>query len=127
MATPIPTAGAQGLVKQIYRQVLEREADPSGLTYWSRQLNRGELTVREVVRLIGQSDEYRTRFVIPVIPAQAAKLMYKHFLARAPENQQVLDGWATVIVQQGYKAAVDGFVDSDEYSSRFGDNTVPHS
>lgn len=126
MATPIPTPGAIALVKQIYRQVLEREADSSGLTYWSQQL-RGGLTVREVVRLIGQSDEYRTRFVIPVVPAQAAKLMYKHFLARAPENQPVVDGWATVIVQQGFKAAVDGFVDSDEYSRRFGDDTVPHS
>ena len=116
---------AANVVRQIYRTVLEREADSSGLSYWSGFLDRGEKTVREVVRLIGKSDEYRNRFVIPVPAKEAARLMYRHFLAREPENDQVLDGWAHVIADQGFKAAVDGFVDSREYIRRFGDDRPP--
>lgn len=118
-------AEAAEAIKLVYRRVLEREVDDSGLISWAGQLDRAERTLRDVIRLIGKSDEYRNRFITPLTPNKAARLLYVHFLAREPENQQVVDGWANVITQQGYKAAIDGFVDSAEYKRRFGDDRVP--
>ena len=81
--------------------------------------------IREIVREIGKSNEYRDRFVVPFSPFVAAKLMYRHFLAREAESDQVANHWGDVIVTQGWQAAVDGFVDSAEYKQKFGDDNVP--
>ncbi len=48
-------------VRDIYVQVLGRkrnEVDDAGLIYWGGKLERGELSVREVVREVGESEEY---------------------------------------------------------------------
>ncbi|HKY05566.1 MAG TPA: phycobilisome rod-core linker polypeptide [Blastocatellia bacterium] len=118
-------AEAAEAIKQVYRRVLEREVDNSGLISWAGLLDRGEKTLREVIRLIGKSEEYRSRFILPLPLKQAARLLYLHFLAREPESQQVVDGWANVIAESGFKAAIDGFIDSAEYRRRFGDDRVP--
>ncbi len=118
-------AEAAEAIKQVYRRVLEREVDNSGLISWAGLLDRGEKTLREVIRLIGKSEEYRSRFILPLPLKQAARLLYLHFLAREPESQQVVDGWANVIAENGFKTAIDGFIDSAEYRRRFGDDRVP--
>ncbi len=43
------------LVSHIYRAVLERDWDSVGLIIWGCSLNRGELSVREVVRHVALS------------------------------------------------------------------------
>ncbi len=120
-----PPDEAADLVRRIYRQVLERQVDDSGMMTWGGFLDRGEKSIREVIRLIGKSAEYQRRFVIEVSLLEAAKLMYKHFLARDPENDTVMGGWAAHIAQHGWQSAVDGFLNSEEYMNRFGENAVP--
>ncbi len=85
----------------------------------------GGRSVRETVRLIGKSAEYNSRFVQSVGAHNASVLMYRHFLAREPENPLVVDHWATII-SQDWTSAIDGFVDGQEYQNRFGDDAVPH-
>ena len=125
MAKDWPAGTAAGLVRLLYKRVLERDVDDSGLITWGCALDNGELSVKEIVRRLGKSDEYRSRFVIPFSPAKSARLMYQHFLARQPESDKVVEGWADVISDEGWQVAVDGFVDSAEYGKRFGDNKVP--
>ena len=119
------------LVKQIYQQVLERtvvnadgSSTDSGLMYYSDKLCRGEMSVRDVVRALGLSQEYAQRFVIPYTNADAVRLCYKHFLAREPEEKG-LNYWTQQSMVGGWSLVVKGLIDSDEYTERFGDDAIP--
>ena len=119
------------LVNQIYQQVLERSvlngdgnSTDSGLMYYSDKLRRGEMSVRDVVRALGLSQEYAQRFIIPNTNANAVRFCYKHFLAREPEEKG-LTYWTQQSMIGEWPVVIKGLVDSDEYTERFGDDVVP--
>jgi len=82
---------------------LEREGDPDGIKGWTEQKNNG-LSIREIVRAFGHSEEYQQRFVSAVSGEEAARLCYKHFLDREPESAEVKAGWAKCLADNGYRA-----------------------
>lgn|GEM_PF-6645330 len=111
------------LVHRIYQRVLEREADPEGIRFWGEKLRSG-VSVRQVIRQIAKCDEYWDRFM-KMGGETAVRYMYRHFLAREPESQFVINDWAGWMNKAKWHAAVDYFVDSQEYVGRFGDSNVP--
>lgn len=122
---------AAHLVNQIYQQVLERsilkadeESTDSGLMYYSDKLRRGEMSIRDVVRDLGLSQEYAQRFIIPNTNANAVRFCYKHFLAREPEAKG-LHYWIQQSMISDWSVVIKGLVDSDEYTERFGNDAVP--
>jgi cob(I)alamin adenosyltransferase len=115
---------AEQSVQKCYNQILERSTDKGGLTFWVNFLMNGK-SVKDMVRSFAHSEEYRQRFILPYSPVEAAKLAYRHFLAREAENEAVATGHANVLVNHGYAAMVKAFVDSVEYKNRFGDHLVP--
>ncbi len=119
------------LVNQIYQQVLERNvlntdgsSTDSGLMYYSDKLRRGEMSIRDVVRVLGLSQEYAQRFIIPNTNANAVRFCYKHFLAREPEEKG-LTYWTQQSMTDEWPVVIKGLVDSDEYTERFGNDAVP--
>ena len=119
------------LVNQIYQQVLERSvliadgnSTDSDMMYYANKLRCGEMSVRDVVRALGLSQEYAQRFIIPNTNANAVRFCYKHFLAREPEEKG-LNYWTQQSMIAGWPVVILGLVDSDEYTERFGDDTVP--
>jgi Phycobilisome Linker polypeptide/Domain of unknown function (DUF4214) len=119
------------LVNQIYQQVLERSvlnadgsSTDSGLIYHSDKLCCGEMSVRDVVRALGLSQEYAQRFIIPNTGANAVRLCYKHFLAREPEEKG-LNYWTQQSMTSEWPVVIKGLVDSDEYMERFGEDIIP--
>jgi len=119
------------LVDQIYQQVLERSilnadgnSTDSGLMYYSDKLRRGEMSIRDVVRVLGLSQEHSQRFIIPNTNANAVRFCYKHFLAREPEEKG-LTYWTQQSMIGEWPVVIKGLVDSDEYTERFGDDVVP--
>jgi phycobilisome core-membrane linker protein len=82
-------------------------------------------SVKDMVRSFAHSEEYRQRFIVPYSPVEAAKLAYRHFLAREAESEAVATCHANALVNHGYAAMVEAFVDSVEYKNRFGDHLVP--
>lgn len=116
---------SRSVVSGIYRQVFEREADPSGLASWSGQLDQGNKTVKEVVRAFAHSAEYKTRFVTGKPNADIVIWLYLHLLARRPESQEAINGWINQGLTMGWDFVIDAIIDSAEYRSKFGDNRVP--
>jgi hypothetical protein len=119
------------LVNQIYQQVLERSAlnaignsTDSGLMYYSDKLRRGEMSIRDVVRALGLSQEYAQRFIIPYTNADAVRFCYKHFLAREPEEKG-LSYWTQQSMIGEWPVVIEGLVDSDEYTERFSNDAIP--
>ena len=117
------TADARQVIEQVYRQVLERPADPAA-SDWLDQLSRGA-TVREIVRAIAKSPEHLRR-----VGSQDRDDMvvdvYRHLLNRAPDPD-ALKNAGIFASMRGSASLIDQIVDSPEYLQRFGDWNVPGS
>jgi Ca2+-binding EF-hand superfamily protein len=123
------TTDARRVVNELYRHMLERNADP-GSNAWAAQLERGT-TVREVVRAIAKSDEHEQRFwrqeageETPWV--RAVGTLYRHILGRQPEGSAARS-WAAQSVRSGVDSIVDAIINSPEYSQQFGEWGVPGS
>jgi hypothetical protein len=129
MAQPC-TTDARRVVNELYRHMLERQADAGG-AHWAQQLESGRMTVRDVVRSIATSPEYVQRFVYAESGEntpyeRSVARLYRHILGRQPDP----DGqrmFARMVEQSGPEAAIDRILGSREYNQQFGDWAVPGS
>ncbi|PSB55461.1 phycobilisome rod-core linker polypeptide [Chamaesiphon polymorphus] len=111
-----------------YRQVLgnehlmacERLAGPESL------LVRGNISVRDFVRAIANSELYRQKFLYPNFHVRFIELNYKHLLGRAPYDQSEISYHLDLYLTQGYEAEIDSYLNSVEYQANFGDSIVPY-
>ena len=85
----------------------------------------GFLSTREFVRAIGLSAEYKRRFFETNAPYRFIELNFKHFLGRAPKSQSEISEHTKILAEGGYEAEISSYVDSEEYQSTFGEDTVP--
>jgi phycoerythrin-associated linker protein len=116
------------IINAVYRQVVgnsyvmgsERVVNAESL------FRNGQLTVREFVRAIANSDLYRQRFFEPCPRYRFTELNFKHLLGRTPENQEEMRYHSDVLDTLGYEADINVYIDSDEYSEAYGDDTVPY-
>ncbi len=115
------------VINAVYRQVLgnahvmESERQVSAESY----LCNGQLSVREFVRAVAKSDFYKSRFFESSAPYRFVELNFKHLLGRAPASQAEVSEHIRRCVEHGYDAEIDSYIDSDEYQSNFGEDTVP--
>lgn len=118
---------AETVIRAVYRQVLGNAyvMESERLVVPESQLKRGELSVREFVRRVGKSDLYRSRFFESCARYRYTELACKHFLGRAPNGFDEMRAHSTILDTEGYEADIDSYLDSDEYQTTFGENTVP--
>ena len=123
------TPDARQVVNELYRHILERQAD-AGSNGWVAHLQRGG-TVRDVVRAIAASPEHQQRFwrqeageEAPYI--RAVGTMYRHLLGRQPDNAGAR-AFAAQATRSGVDSIIDQILNSPEYNQQFGDWGVPGS
>jgi hypothetical protein len=112
-------------IEQIYKAVLERSADAGGLRHWTDKNVDEGMSIKEIVRHFGHSDEYKRRFILEVSPEEAVRRCNLHFLGREPESTAVVEYHKNVLLTHGFQALINGFVDSKEYADHFGNNLCP--
>ncbi len=117
------------LIRAIYRQVLGNShiMESERLTIAESQLQNGDITVKEFVRILAKSELYRNRFFYNCAPLRFIELNFKHLLGRAPENYQEVKQHTQILADEGYEAEIDSYLDIQEYSETFGVDTVPYS
>jgi Ca2+-binding EF-hand superfamily protein len=120
------TADARRIVDAIYQQVLERASNGEGAEKVA-QLQRGQVTVRQIVLEFAKSTEHRQRFLPgggQQDPQGAVTYLYKHILARAPDPNGLRSYSAEVL--KGYAdGTADELSNSVEYTQNFGNDAVP--
>jgi phycocyanin-associated rod linker protein len=111
-----------------YRQILGNEHLMANERLVSAEslLVRGDITVRDFVRAIANSELYRSKFLYPNFHMRFIELNYKHLLGRAPYDQSEIAYHLDLFVNQGYEAEIDSYLNSVEYEASFGDNIVPY-
>lgn len=116
------------VIRATYRQVLGNEhlMSKDRLISAESLLRNGDITVKDFVRAIAQSELYQNKFFQTLPQNRFIELNYKHLLGRAPYDQAEIAYHTDLYSQKGYEAEIDSYIDSPEYQENFGDNIVPY-
>ena len=117
----------QTVIRAVYKQVLGNAhiMESQRLISAESMLRNGDITVKEFVRAVAQSDLYRSLFFDTSSPYRLVELNFKHLLGRAPNDQTEIAEHVLIYNQHGLEAEIDSYISSDEYSLSFGENVVP--
>lgn len=124
------TTDARHVVNELYRHMLERQAD-TGSAHWVQQLENGRMTVRDVVHGIATSPEYTQRFIRTEAGEstpyeRSVARIYRHILGRQPDTGGQR-AFARIAQERGPNAVIDRILNSREYNQQFGDWGAPGS
>ncbi|WP_009632130.1 phycobilisome rod-core linker polypeptide [Synechocystis sp. PCC 7509] len=115
------------LINAAYRQVLSEHQilQFNRQVQLESQLKNRSISVRDFIRGIAKSDAFRNLVVETNSNYRLVELCLKRLLGRAPYNQEEEIAWSIKVATLGWGSFVDALIDSEEYRSSFGDNTVP--
>ncbi len=122
-------ADVNAVIHAVYRQVLGNDhlLQSERLTSAESLLLQGQITVRDFVRVIAQSELYRRKFFYSNSQIRLIELNYKHLLGRPPYDQSEISYHVKLYNTKGYEADIDSYIDSIEYQQNFGDSVVPYN
>ena len=115
-------------IRAVYKQVLGNPhvMESERLESAESQFCNDSMSLREFVRAVAKSNFYRARYFETCSPYRFVELNFKHLLGRAPADQAELSEHIQRCVNEGYDAEIDSYIDSVEYSEKFGENIVPY-
>jgi phycoerythrin-associated linker protein len=116
------------VIRSVYKQVLGNAyvMESERLVVPESQLKGGEISVREFVRQVAQSELYRSRFFDSSPRYRTIELNFRHLLGRAPLDLEEARTHSTILDTKGFEAEIDSYIDSDEYQETFGETIVPY-
>jgi hypothetical protein len=115
------------VVNATYMQVVEHPLPADKTEATAAKLSSGEESVKGLVKSLVLSDEYKERFVTPRRPEEAAQLLYRHLLARAPSPDELKSAASKLATKDGFASLAQSLLDSREYGARFGESRPPGS
>ncbi len=120
------------VISAAYRQVFERDIAPyvassREFQVLESKLNNGEITVKDFIEGIGCSGLYLKEFYAPYPNTKVIELGTKHFLGRAPLNQEEIRKYNQILATQGIRAFITAMVNSMEYLQSFNEDVVPYN
>lgn len=119
----------QAALYQIYRQVLERQ--PYGferkvLAKAEKEFLTDKIGVRRFLKELAHSEVYLNAFYFNSSNLKFIEWCFKHFLGRAPLNQEEIQLYCDVLMNEGVTKLITAVLDSEEYRKAFGCFTVPY-
>ena len=117
------------IIRGAYRQVFERDISKgysqTPCSVESSQVVQGQISMREFIRALGRSKEYRQQFHDGFVNSRVVELAYRHFLGRGISSLEEFRKSFAILSDQGLNGLVDVLVNSAEYAQTFGEETVP--
>jgi phycobilisome rod-core linker protein len=116
------------LIWAAYRQVFNEQqiiAAHRQITLES-QLRNGQITVRDFMRGLVLSDSFRRLNHNSNNNYRFVEMCVQRLLGRNVYDDREKFAWSTVLATKGLQGFVDGLISSKEYSSNFGETTVPY-
>nr|YP_009293622.1 phycobilisome core-membrane linker protein [Rhodymenia pseudopalmata]AOM64304.1 phycobilisome core-membrane linker protein [Rhodymenia pseudopalmata] len=118
------------ILRAVYRQLFERDLNSFSVGDEFCNLEKAfmakEITVQQLVEQLGSSSLYQKEFYQPCPNTKVIELGTKHFLGRAPSNQAEIRYYNQILASQGLGYFISVLVNSAEYNTVFGANTVPY-
>lgn len=118
------------LVRAAYVQVFDKDVASyklnSQFSVLESRLRNGEISVKELIRLLGQSELYRKEFHDKYPNTKVVEFAFKHFLGRAVSTQAELQKYHGLLGRKGIKALVNEIIEGEEFQRLYGEDTVPY-
>jgi phycobilisome rod-core linker protein len=116
------------LIMAAYRQIYNEQQMISSnrQSLLESQLRIGQLTVRDFIRGLILSDSFRRLVYDSNNNYRFAEICIQRVLGRNVYSDREKMAWSIVIATKGIQGFVDQLLESDEYLSNFGQNTVPY-
>ncbi len=118
------------IIRAAYRQVFERDIakgySQTPCSVAASQAIQGQISMREFIRALGRSKEYRQQFHDRFVNSRVVELAYRHFLGRGVSSLEEFRKSFSILSNQGLAGLVDVLVNSGEYAQTFGEETVPY-
>ena len=118
------------VVRAAYRQVFERDIvkgySQVVCPVEATQVRQGDISMREFIRALGHSKEYRQQFYGRFSNSRAVELAFRHFLGRGISSREEFTRYFDIVSAQGLKGLVDALINTMEYAQVFGEETVPY-
>lgn len=123
----IDDTDVQQLIWAAYRQVFSEHEILKSFRQVNleSQLKNRAITVRDFIRGLAKTEGFYTLVVETNSNYRVVELCLKRILGRAPYNKDEEIAWSIKIATKGLGGFIDALVDSEEYQTNFGDNTVP--
>lgn len=119
----------QAALYQIYRQVLERQPysfERQTLARAEKDFLADKIGVRRFLKELGHSEVYLSSFYYPASNLKFLEWCFKHFMGRAPIDQNEIRLYCDILMRKGVKSVITAILDSEEYRKVFGCFTVPY-
>lgn len=118
----------QAVIVAAYRQVFGNDyiLQSERLTSAESLLRQGDITVKDFVRTLAQSELYKQKFFSSTPQVRFIELNYKHLLGRAPYDESEITYHVNLFVDRGYEAEINSYFDCVEYQNNFGESIVPY-
>jgi phycobilisome rod-core linker protein len=118
----------QELIWAAYRQIF---SEHETLRFYRQtnlesQLKNRAITVRDFIRGLTKSEAFRRLVVETNSNYRIVEICLKRILGREPYNKDEEIAWSIKIATLGWGGFVDALIDSEEYQTNFGENTVPY-
>jgi phycobilisome core-membrane linker protein len=117
----------QAVIRATYLQVFGRDLyDGQRQKVAEIKLENGDITVREFVRILAKSNVFRSMYWTPLYVCKAIEYIHRRLLGRPTYGRQEMNRYFDLSAKKGFYALVDAILDSEEYGSTFGEDTVPY-
>ncbi|MBE9062714.1 phycobilisome rod-core linker polypeptide [cf. Phormidesmis sp. LEGE 11477] len=117
----------ESVILAAYRQVFGCEVlESQRHRVAETQLKGGLITVREFVRQLAKSRAFRRAYWENLYMTKAAEIIHRRLLGRPTYGRRETSRYYDICGRQGFYALVDALIDSDDYRTAFGENTVPY-
>ncbi|EKQ67899.1 Phycobilisome Linker polypeptide [Leptolyngbyaceae cyanobacterium JSC-12] len=119
----------QTALRYIYYQVLERQPyvfERKLLAKAEKDFLNDKSGVRRFLKELGHSQVYLDSFYHNSSNMKFLELCFKHFLGRAPVDQEEIKVYCEILMHKGVAQCITAILDSEEYRKTFGCFTVPY-
>lgn len=116
------------LIWAAYRQIFNEQQllSSNRQKLWESQLRAGQITVRDFLRGLALSEPFRRHNYEPNSNYRFVRMCIQRLLGREVYNQREELAWSIVLATRGLPGFIDALLDSEEYLSNFGEDTVPY-
>jgi phycobilisome core-membrane linker protein len=90
------------------------------------KLENGDISLREFIRQVARSDAFRRRYWSGLYICKAIEVMHRRLLGRPTFGRWEIDAYFDTAARKGFYGVVDAMINSPEYTSTFGEDTVPY-
>jgi phycobilisome core-membrane linker protein len=117
----------QAVIRAIYLQVIGRDVyEGQRLKVAEIRLENGELSVREFIRQLAKSNLFRDLYWTKLYVCKAIEYIHRRLIGRPTYGRQEMNKYYDICAKQGFYALIDAMIDSPDYSTAFGEDTVPY-